>query len=134
VGWLARRRRSRFPEDMIRRLELLGRFEMDHVGSGIDSSEVLSDSIRPFRSDARADPDGFVSDLRAVIATEDRGFATYGACCLIIETIGYEFRSEDALALLDDGIAFKRERGLPSACLTGYEWHRWLDVNGPGTW
>ena len=65
---------------------------------------------------------------------DDTGFVTYGACCLAYELLGLDTKYDDALALLDAGIAVKRARGLPSAALKGYEWTRWLDVHGPGTW
>ena len=53
---------------------------------------------------------------------------------LAYELLGLDTKYDDALALLDAGIAVKRARGLPSAALKGYEWTRWLDVHGPGTW
>lgn len=46
----------------------------------------------------------------------------------------FEYRSENALAIMDDAIAFKRARGLPSARLTGYEWQRWCEKHGAETW
>jgi hypothetical protein len=129
-----RRSPSYFPADMLRRLDLLGRFEMDHVGSRADASEVYSTCIGPFFQQARADPPGFVTALSSVVRDETGGFATYGASCLVVELLGMDRREPDALALLDRAITFKRERGLPSAALKGYEWNRWLDSHGPGTW
>ena len=130
----SRKRRSRFPGDMMRRLEILGRFEMDPITSGIDAGRVYSECMVPFSADATADPDGFLSDLRALVAGDTGGFARYGASRLVLELLGPHLRTDDALALLDGAIAFKRERGLASAHLTGYEWKRWLEANGPGTW
>ncbi|MFC5105454.1 hypothetical protein [Kibdelosporangium philippinense] len=56
------------------------------------------------------------------------------ASCLVVELAGMDVRTPDALALLESAIEVKRSRGLPSAMLKGYEWQRWLEVNGPGTW
>jgi hypothetical protein len=126
-------RRARFPRDMLRRLEILGRFEMDPVGSGIDANQV-SQCVMPFYEDAKADPDGFLADLRVLSASDASGFARYGASRLVFELLGHEARTDDALAMLDAAIAFKRERGLPSIRLTGYELARWEEVHGPGTW
>lgn len=134
MSWFTRRRGSRFPADMTERLDVLGRFSLDRTTSGIDFDQVYDRCIATFRSDARADPDGFLADLRVVIAEDTSGFVTYGASSLMVELLGYSLRTTDAHALMDAGIAFKRERHLPSACLTGYEWKRWLEVNGPGTW
>jgi len=135
MAWLTRKIRWRFPADMLQRLELLGRFEMDYAGSGVDGREIYPTCIGPFYADAQADPRGFLAALRAVVADDTGGFATYGASCLVYEVLGgQDGRTEDALALLDQAIAFKRERWLPTACLKGYELRRWLEVNGPGTW
>jgi len=113
---------------------MLGRLEMDQTGSGMDAGEVYDNCIAPFRFNAQADPPGFAADLRVAVTDETGGFATYGASCLIVELLGYDLQIEDALALVDEGIQFKHERGLPSASLKGYEWNRWLEVHGPGTW
>jgi hypothetical protein len=133
MGWLRRKPRSRFPADMLRRLELLGRCEMDYTGSGVDVREIPAFIVSSY-NDSQADPEGFLADLRAVVADDTGGFATYGASCLVFEMFGSQVRYEDALALLDGGIAFKRERGLPSMFLKGYEWVRWQEVNGSDTW
>jgi hypothetical protein len=119
---------------MVPRLEMLGRFEMDNISSGIDAGQVYLTCIAPFRKDAGADPVGFLAALRALIYGDGIGFVTYGACCLAYELLSLDTKYDDALALLDAGIAVKRASGLPSAALRGYEWTRWLDVHGPGTW
>jgi hypothetical protein len=115
-------------------LELLGRFEMDPMGSDVDGGVIYPECVAPFYEAAQADPYGFVAQLHEVVAADLGGFATYGASRLVFELLGLDFRSDESLALLDRAIAFKRERGLPSARLTGYEWQRWLDVHGPGSW
>lgn len=134
MGWFGRKPRSPFPADMDRRLEKLGRFEFDAQGSGMDSTTVYSECIAPFSGMASQDHDEFIAALRAHVANDRGGFATYGASCLVVEVAGMDVRTHDALALLDAGIEVKRVRGLPSAMLKGYEWQRWLEVNGPGTW
>jgi hypothetical protein len=134
MGFFSRKPRSRFPDDMMRRLELLGRFEMDSRTSGIDGGQIFPECIGPFLDDAKSDTEGFVTDLRSLVASDRGGFALYGAHRLVMELLGPEFRTPDALALMDSAIAFKRERGLPSAHLTGYEWGRWREVNGVDSW
>lgn len=133
MAFFGRRRRSRFPGDMLERLELLGRFEMDPMGVEIGGGEIGGRCIVPFFADARADPPGFVADLRAVVAGDTGGFAAYGASCLVFDMFS-EFRTPDALALLDDAIEVKRTLGLPTARLKGYELERWLHQHGPNTW
>jgi hypothetical protein len=133
MRFFQRRPQSRFPDDMMGRLELLGRFGMDPTNGGIDAGEIWSRCHSPFLSDAKSDPNGFVADLRSCVAG-DSGFASYGASQLVVELLGYELRTPDALALMDGGIAFKRARGLPSAHLTVYELQRWLEINDSGPW
>ncbi|MFC0037159.1 hypothetical protein [Actinomadura rayongensis] len=133
MRWSRRKSASRARADLLRRLELLGRFEMDPPGSGIDSTEVIQTSIAPFTGYVD-DPKALAEMLSGAVEGERSGFATYGASCLIVELAGSDFRTADSLAVLDAAIMFKRERGLPSARLKGYEWKRWLEVNGPDTW
>jgi len=110
---------------MPNRLELLGRHGLDPFTSGIDSGEIWPDSIAPFLQDAHADPDGFLSDLHALVAADHGGFATFGASRLVWELYGGEALDNPAAwPLIDAGINFKRARGLPTANLTGYEMQR----------
>lgn len=119
---------------MRQRLDLLGRFGLDPMGSGIDAAMIWERCTQPFVDDARDDRDGFLADLRALVAGDNGGFAALGASCLCFDLVDRTCRTPDTLAIIDGGIAVKRARGLPSAALTGYEWERWREVNGPGTW
>ncbi|MDX6261941.1 MAG: hypothetical protein QOH84_3629 [Kribbellaceae bacterium] len=134
MGWFSRKSRSRLPADMTRRLELLGRFEYDVQGSGVDAGEIYPNCIEPFVGYMSEDGDGFIAELRNFAADDEGGFATYGASCLVVELAGMNVRTPDALALLDAAIEFKRVRRLPSGMLKGYEWERWLEANGPDSW
>ncbi|WP_410571291.1 hypothetical protein [Amycolatopsis sp. cmx-4-61] len=134
MAWFSRRTQSRLPADTARRLELLGRFEFDVRGSGIASADIFPTCIQPFLGFARQDLAGFAAELRAAVAGDDTGFATYGASCLIFELAGTDVRNPDALALLDAAIEVKRARHLPQIMLKGYELFRWNEVHGVGTW
>jgi hypothetical protein len=105
MAWLSRNRntKSRFPPDTLRRLAVLGRFEIDHVTSGIEPSDVWASCIVPFGEDAIANPEGFITELRDVLDGETGGFATYGATRLISELLDWKVRTPEALALLDAG-------------------------------
>lgn len=123
--------RSRFPGDMLRRLDVLGRFEFDSRRSGIGDSSMIWDGCQaPFLDDLTNDRERFLADLRALVAGDTTGFVAYGASRLVTNLIGYEYRSDDALALLDGAIAFKRARGLPRGRYNDYEWRRWLETGG----
>ncbi|MEU4252934.1 hypothetical protein AB0F15_36590 [Amycolatopsis sp. NPDC026612] len=134
MAWFSRKTRSRLPADLARRLELLGRFEFDVRGSGVDSGEIFPTCIQPFLEFAEQDLNGFVAELRAGVAGDGTGFATYGAYCLVVELAGTDVRTPDALALLDAAIEVKRARHLPQTMLKGYELFRWNEVHGFGTW
>ncbi len=134
MTWFGRKTRSRLPADMVRRLGMLGRFEFDARGSGVDASDIFPTCIQPFLEFARQDLDGFVAELRASVAGDGSGFATYGASCLVVELAGTDVRTPDALALLDAAIEVKRARHLPQIMLKGYELFRWNEVHGIGTW
>src|SRR5205823_7955744 len=120
-----RARPSRFPPDMLRRLELFGRYELDPQTSGIDAGEVWPTCMAPFVDDASADRDGFLTDLHTLVAGDHGGFATFGAARLVWELhSGAALTIPAAWPLIDAGIEFKRARGLPTASLTGYEMQR----------
>jgi len=125
MRWFPRKRSSRFPTDMLRRLELLGRYELDPRSSGIDAAEIHPTCVAPFLTDAQADRDGFLTDLHALVAGDQGGFATFGAARLVWEFwSGEAVRIPAALPLIDAGIDFKLARGLSTARLTGYEMQR----------
>lgn len=126
-------RRRRFPGDMVERLELLGRYEMDHWSSGLDGGDLAQRCIIPFLDDARDDPEGFTADLRDVVKGDQGGFATYGASRLVFELLS-GYRTPGALALLDAAIAFKRTLGMSTAHLNGFEMERWRTTHGGQPW
>jgi hypothetical protein len=108
-------------------LELLGRSGLDVLTSGVDASG-LATRIADLHPDARADRDGFLADLHALVAADTGGFATYGAARLVWELYGGEALTIPATwPLIDGGIDFKLARGLPSATFTGYEWQRYRE-------
>jgi hypothetical protein len=122
MRWSTKKQRSRFPADMLQRLELFGRVEFDSRTCGIDTTNIYNRCVVPFHEDSQADPDGFLTDLRALIAGDDGGFATFGAARLVWEFYGdRSLHTPAALPLVDAGIDFKLARNLPGALLTGYE-------------
>lgn len=128
---------ARFPGDMLQRLEQFGRHQFSPY-SGV-TSDVFTRCVVPFVDYVNADEadqEAFLRDLRAVVAGDQGGFATYGAASLTWELFGEKsLRLPAALPLIDAGIAFKLARGLPPALiLTGYELQRftqWLDAAPP---
>ena len=58
-------KQPRIPADMLRRLDIYGRAWLD--ANGVDPSiDVYEYCVKPFRMDAMADPDGFLSEGRPV--------------------------------------------------------------------
>lgn len=125
--------RSALPCDLVARMELVGRFEVDCQSSGVDAGQVWITGIAPFRQAAVHDPQGFMRGLRELLLHLG-GYAAYGAACCIAELLGYDQQNSDYLALLDAGIEFKRELGLSHTHLKGYEWSRWLRTHGADAW
>ena len=114
-------------------LELLGRYEFDPMTSGLDGGEIATRCVVPFLEDAQADPDGFLADLRALVAADRGGFATFGAARLVWELFSRKaLRLPAAWPLIDAGIEFKRARGLPALSLTGFEQQRMVDRDRAG--
>jgi hypothetical protein len=118
---------------MFERLELLGRYEMDYLSSGLDGGDLSQRCIVPFHSDAVSDPERFTADLRDVVANDRGGFATYGASRLVWELLS-DCRTPDALVLLDAAIAFKRTLRMSTDHLRGYELERWNETHGGEPW
>ncbi|BCJ76142.1 hypothetical protein CS0771_56860 [Catellatospora sp. IY07-71] len=133
MRWFTRKPASRFPSDMIRRLELLGRFSLDSQSAGIDSGDVWSTCVAPFMQELSAEPTAFLTDLRALIRDDQGGWATLGAAHLVWEVRGGDaVHLPAALPFLDGGIDFKLSRGLPTASLTGYEMQRLVQRRAAG--
>jgi hypothetical protein len=106
---------SRFPADMLRRLERFGRYEANPQGSGIDYMELADQVLAPYVSPANADPQGFFADLQAVVANDRDGYATFGAARLVWELLTGDAKRtppSPAVALVKAGIEFKRAHGL----------------------
>lgn len=121
--------RSPFPVDMLRWLEIFGRYSFDRQRSGIDGSDMWS-RLGPLHEYATNDREGFLTGLRAVVAEDRGGFATFGAACVVWELCGGDaLRIPTALPLIDAGIEFKRSRGLPTMMLTGYEMQRLAQIS-----
>ncbi|GIF77863.1 hypothetical protein [Asanoa siamensis] len=128
-----RDRRPRLPDDMPRWLERFGRHSFDVTRSGIDGGDMW-DRIGSLHGWATSDRDGFLTALRAVVAGDQGGFATFGAARLVWEMYGCEcLRIPGALPLIDAGIEFKRSRGLPTAMMTGYEMQRVHEIQKQDT-
>jgi hypothetical protein len=124
MSWFSRPT-TRFPADMPQRLERFGRFSLDPRSSGIDAGTIWSQCVGPFAAGAKADPDGFLAGLQAAVADRRGGFATFGAARLVWEMYGADALTTPATwPLIDAGIDFIAERGLPTASLTGYEMQR----------
>jgi hypothetical protein len=137
MRWLKRDRAAApaigpFPADMLQRMDLFGRFELDRFDSGINSNEIWPHCVAPFYDFATADPDGFLMALRSVVHGHEGGFATYGAARLVWELLGQDgIRRATALPLIDAGIDFKIERGLPGLHFTPYEMRRIAERSRP---
>ncbi len=114
-------------------MEMLGRFEIDPQGSGVDAGDIYSICLAPLRAYAESNPEGFMNDLRITLLPKG-GRAVYGGACCIVELLGYSLQDPNYLALLDAAIDVKREMGLSSGHLKGYEWSRWLETHGPDSW
>ena len=129
-GWFRREPASPFPDDMLQRLERLGRSKIDIINSGIDWPEVVKNCIAPFHEQAVADPGKFLSDLTRVIAQDTGGFATYGAVSLMYELVKDSARTAAGAALADRGVEFKLQRGLTLSSFTSYEVERYYETVG----
>jgi hypothetical protein len=124
MGLIRRTPRSRFPADMARWLDTFGRYSFDPQNSGVDGSAIWN-SFGPLHAYATSDRDGFLAELRALVADDTGGFATFGAARLVWEMYGGDcLQIPAALPLIDAGIDFKLSRGLPRTMFTGYESQR----------
>ena len=128
MGVFRRRPRPIFPPDMIRWLDRFGRYSLDPVHA--DSDQLKQEEMLPYCYDhATADPDRFLTELQAVVAHDEGGFATYGAARLVFEMFGGRMlKMPAALPLVDAGIDFQLARGETPAMLSGYELERFGQI------
>ncbi|GAA4263580.1 hypothetical protein [Dactylosporangium darangshiense] len=122
-------RRPRFPADIASWLENFGRYTLDIHHSGVDGMAVVTrfDALRDY---ATTDPDGFLVELRTVVAGDDGGFATFGAACLVWQMLDDCLEMPAALPLIDAGLDFKLERGLPPGMFNANEMLRLAQRRG----
>lgn len=126
-GLFRRASKAPFPDDMLERLDRLGRSKIDILHSGTDGFEIERNCIAEFYEQATADPDKFVSDLTSVIENDTGGFATYGASSLMLELVPESRQTTAGGALLDRAIEFKLRRHLALISFTGYEVERYYE-------
>lgn len=118
---------------MLQLLELFGRAELDIANSGLDTRDFIRRVLVAYYEDSQSDQDGFLADLRAVVAGEQGGFATYGAARLVWEYYSEQsLRIPGAVLLIDAGIDFKIARSLPGAMFTPYEQRRLAERRAAG--
>ena len=128
MGLFRRSPGSRLPADTLRWLETFGRYSFDMQHSGIDGGDMWN-RLGPLHEYATSDREGFLAELRAVVAGDQGGFATFGASRVVWEMYsGEALKIPAALPLIDAGIDFKLSRGLPTAMLTGYEMQRLVEL------
>jgi len=109
---------------MLRWLEVFGRYSFDVHHSGIDADDMWT-RLGPLFEQANCDREGFLAELREVVAGDEGGFATFGAARVVWEVFGGDCLTiPAALPLIDAGIEFKLSRGLPGMRFTGYEKER----------
>ncbi len=109
-------------------LEIFGRYSLDYHRSGIDNDGMWQ-RVGPLYEYSSSDPEGFLAELKAVVAGDQGGFATFGAARLVWELFGGDsLRTASALPLIDAGIQFIRARGVSGLMLTGYEKQRLAQI------
>ena len=116
--------RTRFPADLAAWLETFGRCRLGQTTSRVGGAS-LWERLGPLYDGAKADRDGFLVDLAALVEGDRAGFATLGAARVVWEIFGEDApHIPAALSLIDAGIAMKTARGLPGLAFTGYEMRR----------
>ncbi|WP_431927141.1 hypothetical protein [Micromonospora wenchangensis] len=105
-----------------------GRFELQQELSGLTAVQAWN-LLSPFLPLSQTDPMAF-TELLCHGVTPAGGFAAYGASRALAELVGLSFDTPAAQAVLDGGIAFLREAGVPPMRVRPYEWDRWLDTGG----
>ncbi|MFG2052841.1 hypothetical protein ACGFI9_02320 [Micromonospora sp. NPDC048930] len=81
---------------------------------------------------SQSDPAGLTAALARDV-TPVGGWSAYGASRVVAELLGPSFASDDAKAVLDGGIRFLRQNGIPPLRVRPYEWNRWVDTGGSVT-
>ena len=126
MSLFGRRKVSRFPAEMGQWLDEFGRKQLGVVDSGLGTTDIEM-LMADLYFDAQADPAGFATDLRAVVAADTGGFAVLGASRLLLDMFGhYDGWPAGSVAILDAAIENKRRRGPGMDMLTGYERERYF--------
>ncbi|WP_405432260.1 hypothetical protein [Micromonospora sp. NBC_00617] len=119
---------SALPAQIVSMMDKFGRYEWYGESSGLGPEEAwgMLSTLWPLR---QSDPAGLTAALARQV-TPIGGWAAYGASRAVAELVGLGFEGVDAKAVLDGGIQFLRQHGVPPLRVRGYEWSRWVDTGG----
>ncbi|MCG5451834.1 hypothetical protein [Micromonospora hortensis] len=126
-----RGRPGKLPPGTAAMLADFARYEWYGERSGIGPEQAwgMLSTLLPL---SQSDPAGLTAAL-AWEVTPQGGWSAYGASRAVAELLGLGFEGDDAKVVLDGGIRFLRQNGVPPLRVRGYEWNRWVDTGGDVT-
>ncbi|WP_055490856.1 hypothetical protein [Streptomyces sp. TP-A0356] len=118
------------PADIVRRMEIYGRWEFDPPSSDADIPALVYTPLYPIAS---VSPDAFVEALADAVLPVG-GWAVYGGshCVRDLLTASYEHPRHDDM--LDGAVDFLRAERIAPARLNSHEWQRWCTTHPGEEW
>lgn len=138
-------KRTRLPKDVVSQMAIYGKIDWSKASCGrtgieldpraLDSQAMWETYIRSYMELARADEDGFLTDLAQAVVPIG-GWSAYGAERLLMDVVsGHPKDHPGYVQIMDASVAFLRSNGVPPMLVSGYEWDHWINSGGTiDTW
>jgi hypothetical protein len=124
---------SLLPSDIIRKMELYGKFEFDSRLVDGAVAAMVGQMLPELYPKATANPDSFISELATAVLPRG-GWAVYGGERLVRDLIGSDSRHPDFLKMLDAAILFLRSKDYGPGHIAPYEMDIWRELHPEETW
>lgn len=120
--------RSILPVDIVRNMEIYGRFEFSSQDAQPDAGKIVGELLPKLYPIAQADPDTFTAELGAALLPVG-GWAVYGGQRCVRDLVGAHSRHPAYIAMIEAAVAFLLSQGYGHMHLSEAELEAWRELN-----
>ncbi len=119
---------SIFPDDIVGKMEVYGRFEFSPQDARPSATDTVAELLPQLYPIAQTNPDSFIQELAATVLPVG-GWAVYGGQRCVRDLIDTKSRHPDHLAMVDAAVIFLRRPGYGSMHLSAVELEAWRELH-----